>query len=151
MAIELIVAKAHQEQLRDSDIRREVDSIAAVINDVKLDYVDNTVNLVVIKGIYQHARRQMITAFLLVNRMQETLVEIHGEIRLEFAAEDALIAKATIDLDEPFLGEIKPNQALLLHLSIPVKGLYEDRSFTFKDLTGRFDNVRVTPKPTEKL
>lgn len=146
MSIEIIVAKAHQGQLEDVDIKREVESIAKEMAVTDLDYIDNTVNLVFVRGIYKHSERKMITVCLLVNKTKETLIEIHGDLRLKFVSEKALIAKTAINFDESFIGEIKSNQALLFHLGIPVKGLVCDRVFTINDIVGSFENVRVTPK-----
>lgn len=146
MDIEVIVAKAHQNQLADEQIKREVESVENAVKMTELELLPNTVNFLFIRGIYKHSERKMITAGLFINQMPETLVELHGELRLKFAFKTAQIAKTTIDFDELFMGEVGNNQGVLVHLGIPVKGLEKDACFTGKDVFGTFDDVRVTPK-----
>ena len=56
----------------------------------------------------------------------------------------AQIAKTTIDFDEPFMGILNPEEALLVHLGIPVKGLSNDENFMASDISGNFEDVRIT-------
>lgn len=53
-------------------------------------------------------------------------------------------AKSIINFDEEFMGELKVNEALLVHIGIPVKGLISDSVFLFNDISGNFENVRIT-------
>lgn len=146
MDIEVIVAKAHQNQLVDEKIKREVESIQDIVKKAKLEFTPNTVNFLFVQGVYKHSERKMITVGLFVNQMHETLVEIHGQLRLRFKSKDAQIAKTTIDFDELFMGEVENNQGVLVHLGIPVKGLEKDEYFTAKDIFGTFEDIRVTPQ-----
>ncbi len=61
-----------------------------------------------------------------------------------FKSRKAQIAKTTIDFDEPFMGTLNPSDALLVHLGIPVKGLSNDEHFMVSDISGNFEDVRVT-------
>ncbi len=143
MAINIVAAKAHQNQLQDESVKKEIDSISQEINKLQLDYKENTVNFVFIKGLYVHTERKMTTIGLFVNKMS-SIKELHGELRLEFLYENAIIAKTTVNFDEQFLGEIKKDDALLVHLNIPVKGLIMDKDYGFSDIKGSFDNIRIT-------
>lgn len=145
MSINVKIAKAHSSQLQDEDTKREIESISYAINNTRIEYNDNAINFVFIKGIYSHAERKMITACLFVNKMQ-TITELHGVLRLRFIKENAVIATVTVDFDQEFMGEIENNEALLVHFGIPVKGLLADKEFTFSDIQGDFSDVRVTSK-----
>ncbi len=140
----VVLAKAHIGQLEDPDIKRELESISEAVNSTQIDYKENTVNFVFIKGIYDHSERKMITACLFVNKFGEPIQELHGVLRLRFIDRSALIAKSTIDFDEPFMGTLKNDEALLVHISIPVKGLDANENFLFSDISGSFEDVRVS-------
>lgn len=144
MPIELKVAKAHEYQLSDPETLMEFQSIGKAINDVHIPFTSNTINFVFVKGIYNHTDRKMVTACLFVNKMDKPINELHGVLRLRFKERSALIAKTTINFDEPFLGVVQPNEALLVHLGIPVKGLDAREVFSFSDIAGVFEDVRIS-------
>lgn len=144
MAIKVVLAKAHQAQLEDAEIEKELCSIEDEINRVELPFKADTINYVFIKGIYLHSDRKMLTVCLFVNKMDKPITELHGILRMNFQDRTALIAKTTVDFDEPFIGVLNPDEALLVHVGIPVKGLTEDENFTISDIAGSFKNVRVT-------
>ena len=81
MAINVVLAKAHQQQLSDGDIKKELDSVASEINRVDLSYADGTVNFVFVKGLYDHNERKMITVALFVNKTHSSISEIHGVLK----------------------------------------------------------------------
>ena len=143
MAINIVVAKAHQNQLQDTGVQQEIDSISQEINKLNFNFKDNTINFVFIKGLYVHTERKMTTVGIFVNKMS-SINELHGELRLKFSYENAVIAKTTINFDEQFMGVINKDDALLVHFNIPVKGLMMDKEFSFSDINGSFDNIRIT-------
>jgi hypothetical protein len=144
MSIKVVLAKAHRAQLEDVEIKRELCSIQDELNRVELSFKEDTVNFVFVKGMYLHDERKMLTVCLFVNKMDKPITELHGVLRLKFQDRTALIAKTTVDFDEPFIGMLNPSEALLVHIGIPVKGLTADENFTISNITGSFDNVRVT-------
>ena len=144
MSIKLVVAKAHKAHLEQEDARKELQSVEEELNKVQLDYTEGTVNFVFVKGIYQHIDRALLTVCVFVNKTDKPIKEIHGVMRLSFVKEQAVLAKATLDFDEEFLGVIQPDEGLLFHINIPAKGLKEDKEFIFSDITGSLDDVRVT-------
>lgn len=144
MAIKVTLAKAHQAQINDAEIKKELCSVEAELNKVNLLFQEDTINLVFIKGLYLDNEKKMLTACLFVNKMDKPISELHGVLRLGFADRKAQIAKTTIDFDEPFMGTLNPDEALLVHFGIPVKGLSNNEEFTVSNVTGSFDDVRVT-------
>lgn len=144
MAIKVILAKAHRGQIEDAEIKKELCSVEAELNRVGLPFREGTVNFVFIKGIYLDGEKKMLTACLFVNKMDKPISELHGVLRLRFRSKKAQIAKTTIDFDEPFMGTLNPEEALLVHLGIPVKGLKNDENFMVSDIHGNFEDVRIT-------
>lgn len=144
MAIKVTLAKAHQAQLEDSEISKELCSVEEEVNKVDLPFQEDTINFVFIKGVYLHSEKKMITACLFVNKIGKPITELHGVLRLSFKSRKAQIAKTTVDFDEPFIGILNPDEALLVHFGIPVKGLSDDENFMISDISGNFEDVRVT-------
>lgn len=142
--MKVVLAKAHLSQLEDPDIKEELESVSDAINHTQIQYNNNAINYVFIKGIYDHTERKMITACLFVNRLETAIRELHGVLRLSFNRREAQIAKTVINFDEPFMGTLNCGEALLVHISIPVKGLSENEVFSFRDIVGNFDDVRIT-------
>lgn len=52
MAIKVTLAKAHQVQIEDAEIKKELCSIEAELNKVDLPFQKDTINFVFIKGMY---------------------------------------------------------------------------------------------------
>lgn len=144
MSIKVTLAKAHQAQLEDVEISKELCSIEEEVNKVDLPFQEDTINFVFIKGAYLHSEKKMLTACLFVNKMDKPIKELHGVVRLRFKSRMAQIAKTTVNFDEPFIGTINPDEALLVHFGIPVKGLSDDENFMISDISGNFEDVRVT-------
>lgn len=144
MAIKVTLAKAHQAELEDAEINKELCSVEEELNKVELPFQENTINFVFIKGMYLHSEKKMLTACLFVNKMDKPITELHGALRLSFKSRKAQIAKTTVNFDEPFIGTLNPDEALLVHFGIPVKGLSNDENFMISDISGNFEDVRVT-------
>ena len=144
MPIKVILAKAHQGQLEDAEIKKELCSVEAELNKVDLPFQEKTINFVFIRGIYLDSEKKMLTACLFVNKMGEPITELHGVLRLSFKNRKTQIAKTTVDFDEPFMGVLNPDEALLVHFGIPVKGLSDNEEFAVSNVTGSFEDVRVT-------
>lgn len=144
MAIKVTLAKAHQAQIEDVEIKKELCSVEAELNKVDLPFQNDTINFVFIKGMYLDSEKKMLTSCLFVNKMDKPISEIHGVLRLSFKSRKAQIAKTTINFDEPFMGTLNPEEALLVHLGIPVKGLANDENFMVSDISGNFEDVRIT-------
>ena len=144
MAIKVILAKAHRAQIEDAEIKKELCSVETELNKADLSFREGTVNFVFIKGIYLDGEKKMLTACLFVNKTEKPISELHGVLRLAFKSGNAQIAKTTLDFDEPFMGTVGSDEALLVHLGIPIRGLTENEEFTVSKITGSLEEVRVT-------
>ena len=144
MAIKVTLAKAHQAQLEDAEISKELCSVEEEVNKVELPFQENTINFVFIKGVYLHSEKKMITACLFVNKIGKPITELHGVLRLCFKSRKAQIAKTTVDFDESFMGTLNPDEELLDQFGIPVKGQSDEENFKISDISGNFEDVRVT-------
>lgn len=142
MNVKLKVAQPHEGQLKDQDLKREFNEIQRLVN--QFEYKEDTINFVVVKGIYKHIERRMVIACVFINKLGYPIKELHGEVRLRFKERVAQAAKATIDLDEIFMGNLNNDEALLVHIGLPVKGLQADEILESNKMSVNFSNVRVT-------
>lgn len=142
--INIKLANAHQNQLRDFDVKREVSSIQEYVNFSKLDLEDNAVCLMCLRGYYDNFSKRTNTVFVFINHTGKAINEMHGVIRLHTESKDVQFARATIDFDEVFMGTLQHNDGLLVHLSIPTRGKNENIVFTTKNLEAQFTDIRVT-------
>lgn len=144
MSINVVLAKAHLQQLKDEGLKKEYESIKELYKDVPLNYKENTINFVFVKGIYDHFERKMLVVCLFVNKIDKPIKEISGQINMEFSNKNAQIANITFYFDEEFLGTLNKDDALLVHFQVPVKGLKENTEIFSRDLKGTLDDVHVT-------
>lgn len=138
------LANAHQNQLRDFDVKREIKSVQEYINSLKLRFDDNTVCLVCLRGYYDDFTKKTNTAFIFINQLGKPIKELHGEIRINVESKEVKFAKTTIDFDEKFIGILQHNEGMLVHIDIPTRGLCSDTLFTTNELNVQFTNVRIT-------
>lgn len=146
MAIRIVVAKAHQHQLETTQAGEECRRIQEFMQQTQLDYQEGTVNAVFISGSYSDFEKKMTTVCVFVNRTGRVIRELHGVLRLQFQTRKAELAAATLDFDEAFLGRLAPDEGLLVHLNIPVRGLREDEIFSIRDVR---EALRRCGSPTQ--
>lgn len=144
--IQIKLAKAHSFQYKNQEIKKELDSIQCAINEMKIQLDKEAVYMVFIKGIYDDFNKKMTTALVFINNTGKAITELGGVVRLKAKEPQIHIAKATINFDEPFLGEINDKEGILIHLNIPVKGLNKNRIFEANEIMGEISNVKVTYK-----
>lgn len=145
MSIKVRLAEAHKDQLAMPAVKHELEQVQTGLDQADLEYQDDTVNFIFFTGRYNHEEKFMTTVCAFVNKIDRPISELAGEIRMQFVDhEEADIAVARLEFDEPFMGILEPDEAVLVHINIPVRGLTEDKVFNIADMRGRFDNVRVT-------
>ena len=142
--INVKIAQAHENQMRNFDVQREMKSVQNYFDTTELDFNSEAVSLMFLSGQYNDFAQTMNTALVFVNKMGQKISELHGVIHIHTNTEGIQFAKTTIDFDEEFMGVLCDNEGLLVHLNIPVRGLEGNRTFTEKELEVQFADVRVT-------
>lgn len=135
--------KALEYQIEDADIQKELLSVEEYIQ--RIDFGEEECIIVVpLRGSYNDFEKRMNTAIVFVNRLKETISELHCRISFPSDLDDVQIANMTVDFDKNFLGLMGANEAVLAHFNVPVKGLTGDRVFTTRELACSVYDVRVT-------
>ena len=138
------LVEAHQNQLRDFDVKKELRSIQSYISQLKVELDEKSVYILVLKAIYNNYSKRATTVMVFINNMEKSIKELHGIVEIEVVNSDVEFARATLNFDEKFMGKVENKEAILIHLDIPEKGLTEDKVFEQNDLEVKFTDVRVT-------
>ena len=138
------LVEAHQNQLRDFDVKKELRSIQSYISQLKVELNEKSIYILVLKAIYNNYSKRATTVMVFINNMEKSIKELHGIVEIEVVNSDVEFARATLNFDEKFMGKVENKEAILIHLDITVKGLTEDKVFEQNDLEVKFTDVRVT-------
>lgn len=140
-----VVLKGYLAPLMGSeDVQHEIADIQRYVDSGCVDFADNEVNVVFLRGNYDHLSRTMRSVLLVVNCLNAPISELHGVLRLRLKGKNANVAKVTLNMAEAQLGMLGSDEGLPLHLDIPVKGLDGDCEIRTMDIEGSFGEVRVT-------
>lgn len=129
-------------------VKQEVSTIQQYLDEGYLKFPKNAIDLAIIHGSYKHAKRTMETLCLFVNGYKEEVVEISGTIILQIPSMEALVARTHFAFTQDFMGILKPNEAMLVHFDIPVKGLDEDKEIQTTEFVPETLDFRYTPLST---
>lgn len=149
MTVKVKVAKVHEEQLKDKNIKRELEDIQNYFDNNDFDYVENTINFVFIKGIYSHIKRAMLVVGVYVNNTKDNIYGFSSKLRLKFVNINGQIATVNSAFDENFIGKLEPKEGMLIHLEVPVRGLNKDEEFSIKDIAGMLDEIKYVNVPLQ--
>ena len=143
MSIKIKVPEIHKNQLENPQIKNELEEVQDIFNKADFPFVEDTINFVFLKGEYHNIEKKMVIIGVFVNKTSEMIQGINASIRLKFRHLNAEIMPMTVAFPEEFVGRLVPDEGLLFHLSMPVKGLKEDAVFASKDIAGGIENVML--------
>ncbi|MBQ8148189.1 MAG: hypothetical protein IJ040_05295 [Lachnospiraceae bacterium] len=148
MTIKLV--KEHEAQLKKPEIQAELKAAQDMINRLPNQLTAPTVYLVFGGGTYRDFEKKMTSVLIFLNNTGKTLKAFRAVIRLKSQIPGVQIAKATMEFDHDFLGDLAPQEGVLVHLNIPVKGLNEDYEFAANEITGEVSDVEIVYLPIEE-
>lgn len=141
MSIKIKLAKEHQTQANNKDVKRELDEMQKYFDDSSFEFGNNTITYVLIRGYYSDIDKAMNVVGVFVNNTNQSIYGLRGKLELNFKNKNAQIAVASLTFPEEFLGEVKVDEGVIMHITIPVRGLSEDGVFTSSDIEGRFSDI----------
>jgi hypothetical protein len=143
VAVKIKIAKEHESQLKDNDIKREVEDVQKFFNTADFEYSEGTINFVMLKGIYSHIKRSIVIIGVFVNKTDSCVYGIKSKLDLKFKNIDAKIMTTSLDFPEEFIGKLDVDKGLLIHLDIAVIGLNKDAVFDIRNISGELNNVKL--------
>ncbi len=145
MTVKAVLAKAHEELRDNPTIQHQLTEIQKLLDTRELPMKENTINFVSIQGIYDADKKSIFLISLFINNMTRPVNEIHAELRLHLEREGVQLATITLNFGKEFIGVLNPQEAMMIHLQIPARGLQQDEeSFYGDEFVGRLEEVRVT-------
>lgn len=143
MAITIKIAKEHENQLKDKDIKREVSEVQKFFDTANFDYTKGTINFVMLKGIYSHIKRSILVIGVFINKTDSSIYGISSKLNLKFKKVNAQIMTIETTFPEEFIGKLDVDEGLLVHLEIPTIGLSNDAVFDISDISGELNNIKL--------
>ncbi|MDS9472569.1 hypothetical protein [Sporosarcina pasteurii] len=145
MVIKIVLAKAHENQKNNPEVQRELSDIQTFFVEKEFDFELNSLNFVILRGLYAHVDRMLTVVGVFVNKTEKTINGLKTE--LAFRVNDnpeAKLSGVRLDLPESFLGELKPNEGFVLHIKVMTKGLTKEKEiFQATELSGELRNIEL--------
>ncbi len=139
--IKLKLAKAHQIQALQEDVKKERDSIENYINEKVQPIAEGGISLIPIKGLYHHKKRTMVLVAAFVNTIDSEIIGIKGRLKCNVVGTTSPII--SFDFPESFVGVLRKNEGFPIHFEIPIKGLDFDIEVEGRELNCELDNIEV--------
>jgi hypothetical protein len=140
--IEVIIPKLHASQLEDEDVSRELADVQTYIASLEFPR-DEEVYLVFLRGEYEHITRKMTAVCVFVNCTQQQIIGLKSVIRFKFVKAIAELAAIHTFFPPEFIGSWNPYEGLLVHLSIPIRGLSSNQIFGVNDIEGELSDIEL--------
>ena len=144
--INIVLAKSHQKQAEDPNVKREHEDIQAFFDENRFTFKEDTVNFVIIRGIYENIERKMTIVGVFVNKTNQPVYGLKGllEFNLREKRKSVRFAEMSMELSTSFLGEIKADEGFILHIKVPVEGLGSNKQiYEATALTGHLKDVEL--------
>lgn len=143
MAVKIKIAKAHENQLNDEEIKRELTEVQEFFNTTDFQYSEGTINFIMLRAIYTHIKRSMIIIGVYVNKTDKCVHGLGSELNLKFKKLNAKILTINTTFPEEFIGKLDIDDGLLIHIEVPVIGLERDAVFNINDISGELSNIKL--------
>ena len=137
------LAKEHEQQINRPDVKAELDNVQNMITNLDVQLTAQTVYLVFCGGNYSDYEKKMTSVLVFINNTEKTLKAFRSVVRLRSQIPGMQIATTTVAFDHTFLGDLRPQEGVLVHLNIPVKGLVADKALSPKEITGEMSDVEI--------
>ena len=142
MPIKIKIPEMHKAQGETPEVKAEVEEVQHIFDQVDFHFQPDTINFVFLKGQYLNLEKTMVVMATLVNRTQNTVCGIKARLHLTFTQGSGEILPVILTFPREFLGVLKPDEGVLCHISVSVKGLTQDAVYTIRDIGGGLDQVQ---------
>jgi len=137
------VLPAYLRDSKEEALKADLQTVQNYLDETDLKLDTPTLYFVPLRGIYAHIDRKMAITGIIINRHEKPVSELALTIRLKTDVTDMEIAIVKLALPPDFVGNLLTNQALLISLSVPVRGLTEDKTFEAFQFQSELDNVKI--------
>jgi len=141
--VRIVIANGHKQYLREEGFRKEVKDVQEYFDNTVIDFEEDTVNFIFLKGFYQNAKQKMTVAGVYVNCTDKSIVAIKSSLRLEIEGRSANLAVIHSIFPIELIGILNSNEGLLVHFDVSVAGLDKDEYFSVRQVKGELFNVEI--------
>lgn len=142
-SIKIVFPNRHENQMINDDALHELQDVQNYFDKENIDFDSGEISFVFLKGFYKHIIRKMTVIGVFVNNTDKNIVAFKCSLKLKFKNVPAQIATVHLYLPNEFVGELRPNEGLLLHVDIPVQHLKDDQTCEQSEITGELLDVEL--------
>lgn len=143
MKYQVIPPALYEGQAKTEKGRMELEDIQRYMDGIDIEFPPSSVLYMALKGRYTHINRSMFLIGVLINNSDKVILGLDAQLRLKLMDTPADAAKLHLKFPPEFVGKLGPAQAMLIHLSVPVRGLDGDAGFEANQITSSLDAVQV--------
>lgn len=140
--VKIVFPKLYENQ-NDANSLHELQDVQSYFDRENMDLGSSELVFVFLKGFYRQITRKMTTVGVLINHSTHRVSSIQCRLKLQFQSLPAKIAAMQLRLPEEFVGKLKPEEGLLLHVDIPVYDLKKDQVFEQSEMSGEVADVEL--------
>lgn len=145
MGVNIVLAKAHDSQRNHPEVQKELTDIQAFFSEEAFDFELNTVNFVILRGLYSHIDRMLTVVGVFVNKTEKPIHALKTTLTFKMKNHpEVTLSGVKLDLPESFLGEVNPNEGFVLHIKVLAEGLTAEQDvFQANELSGELRNLEI--------
>lgn len=143
--IKIVLAKAHEEQIKNPDIQKEVMDVQQFFDENSFPFEEGKIHYVILRGNYEPIDKSMTVAGVFVNHSGSPIKALKGSLQLELKEnQEAAFPKMDFQFPPEFLGEINHKEGFIIHVKVPAENMPEEkRVYQATELAGRIGDIQV--------
>ena len=151
--IEVVLPVSARETAMEMGELEELEANLHVVQEyfdtTKLDLSIPTLYFIPLRGDYMQHTQEMFLFGAFVNRHENPILSFSARVRMQTDVADMEIATLTLDFPQDFVGMLHTNEALWVTLTVPVRGLDEDRTFEAYQFISEMSDVTLVELNTD--
>lgn len=117
--------------------------ISEIINGESVDYPENQLNMMYFQGVYTDIDKSMNVLVVFINNTKQIIGGFEADFALRTLRDQSEIPQLRITLGHDYVGNLAPDEALIVQFDLPVKGLDKDHIY-FSDEVEAYISVNRT-------
>jgi len=142
--IKAVLPLAYDQMYEDSSVKNELLKVQEYFDHTDLEMTDPSLYFIALKGAYTHISRKLFLIAVFTNNTGKLLKAFKATVKLKIAHHTAELAETQVSFPPEFLGVFHPNEGMLVHINIPVRGLEKDQIFEARDFISEVTNITIS-------
>jgi len=146
--IKAVLPLAYKQMYEDSSVKSELLRVQEYFDSTDLEMPNPSLYFVALKGAYTHIKRKLLLVAVFANKTDKNLAAIKATVKLKVAHPTADLADSQVAFPSEFMGVLHPDEAMLVHINIPVRGLEKDQVFEANDFASELTDISICSATT---